>query len=191
VGGAVTQASDDDRIRIAQLLAEAAANGRLSIEEYERRLARAYAAGSYGELERLGSDLPESWEFRRGPCSPAPSTVLLALLSGFERRGRWCVPGRLTTFSLFGGGVVDLRHADFTCPRVEIHIYAILGRVTVVLPPEVNVDVRGVAVLGGFDRTVGPGTPGAPTVVVRGFSFGGGVSVKRRRRGSPARSATA
>ncbi|MBU3686356.1 MAG: DUF1707 domain-containing protein [Mycobacterium sp.] len=176
------QVSDDDRISVAQLLAEAAANGRLSVPEYERRLVRAYAATSYGELERLGYDLPEALEFRRGPCRPAPSTVLLALLSGFERRGRWCVPGRLTTVTVFGGGMVDLRHADFTSPRVQINAYAILGRVTIVLPPEVNVEVRGVAVLGGLDRTVGPGAPGAPTVTVRGFSLGGGVSVRRRPR---------
>ena len=33
-------------------------------------------------------------------------------MSGFERRGRWNVPEKLTTFALWGGGVVDLRYAD-------------------------------------------------------------------------------
>ena len=183
--------SDDDRVRIAQLLGEATANGRLTLAEYERRLARTYTATSYGELERLGSDLPEALEFRRGPCRPAPSTLLLALLSGFERRGRWCVPDRLTAITLLGGGVVDLRYADFTAPAVEIDVFSVLGRVTIVLPPEVNVAVRGVAVLGGLDRNPGPGVPGAPTVTVRGFSLGGGVSVKRRPRTAPRRRETA
>ena len=61
-------------------------------------------------------------------------------MSGFERRGRWNVPQRMTRFTLFGGGVIDLRYADFTSPDVEIHAYSIMGGQTILLPPEVNVD---------------------------------------------------
>jgi hypothetical protein len=184
-GDASTRASDDDRIQVAQLLSEAASNGRLSVEEYEARLNRAYSATSYGQLERLTNDLPEAIEYRRRKSRPAPSTMLLAILSGFERRGRWNIPGRMTTFTLFGGGVVDLRYADFTSPDVEIHAYSILGGQTILLPPEVNVDVKGRGVMGGFDHNVdGTGTPGAPKVTIKGFSLWGGVGIKRRKRNS-------
>ena len=113
---ASTRAADTDRIQVAQLLTDAAAQGRLPLSEYEKRLAEAYAAKTYDELDRLTDDLPGLPEpaHGRGACKPAPSTLLLAILSGFERRGRWNVPGRMTTFTLFGGGVVDLRYADFT-----------------------------------------------------------------------------
>ena len=179
------EASDDDRIQVAQLLSEAAAHDRLTLAEYEKRLAKAYAATSYGALERLTEDLPEAMEYRRGKARPAPSTMLLAFLGGFERRGRWYVPGRLTTFTLFGGGVVDLRYANFTCADVQIHAYSILGGQSILLPPEVNVKVHGVGVMGGFDQKVdGAGTPGAPTVTIRGFSLWGGVGIKRRKRSS-------
>ena len=182
-------ASDDDRIQVAQLLSEAASLGRLSVEEYERRLVEAYSAVSYDDLERLTDDLPEAVEFRRSKSRPAPSTMLLAILSGFERRGRWNVPDRLTTFTLFGGGVVDLRYADFTSSSVEIRAYSILGGQTILLPPEVNVEINGRGVMGGFDHRVeAGGTPGAPKVKIRGFSLWGGVGIKRRRRkagGSP------
>lgn len=178
-----SSASDDDRIQVAQLLSESASHGRLSVEEYERRLVRAYSATSYDDLERLTDDLPEAVEFRRGASRPAPATMLLAILSGFERRGRWYVPDRLTTFTLFGGGVVDLRYADFTSPNVEIHAYSILGGQTILLPPEVNVEIKGRGVMGGFDHTVeGGGTPGAPRVTIKGFSLWGGVGIKRRKR---------
>lgn len=178
-------ASDDDRILVAQLLSEAASHGRLNLEEYESRLARVYSAVSYDELERLADDLPEALEFRRRTSRPAPSTMLLAILSGFERRGRWNVPGRMTTFTLFGGGVVDLRYADFTSSHVEIHAYSILGGQTILLPPEVNVAIKGHGVMGGFDHEVdGSGTPGAPKVTITGFSLWGGVGIKRRRRKS-------
>lgn len=178
-----SRASDDDRIQVAQVLSEAASNGRLSLQEYEARLTKAYSASSYDQLERLTSDLPEALEYRRRKCRPAPSTMLLAILSGFERRGRWNIPDRMTTFTLFGGGVVDLRYADFTSPDVEIHAYSILGGQTILLPPEVNVAVKGRGVMGGFDHDAdGAGTPGAPKVTIKGFSLWGGVGVKRRKR---------
>jgi hypothetical protein len=177
-------ASDDDRIQVAQLLSEAASHGRLTLEEYEGRLAKTYSAKSYDELERLTDDLPEAMEYLRRKSRPAPSTMLLAILSGFQRRGRWYIPGRMTTFTLFGGGVVDLRYADFTSSEVEIHAYSILGGQTILLPPEVNVEIDGVGVMGGFDRQAeGNGTPGAPKVRIKGFSLFGGVGIKRRKRG--------
>jgi len=182
-GDSSMRASDDDRIQVAQLLSEAASNGRLTLEDYEARLMKAYAASTYDQLERVVSDLPEAMDYRRQKSRPAPSTMLLAILSGFERRGRWNIPGRMTTFTLFGGGVVDLRYADFTSPDVEIHAYSILGGQTILLPPEVNVDVKGRGVMGGFDHTVdGAGTPGAPKVTIKGFSLWGGVGIKRRKR---------
>lgn len=53
------RASDTDRIQITQLLAYAAAEqGRLQLTDYEDRLARAYAATTYQELDRLRADLP-------------------------------------------------------------------------------------------------------------------------------------
>lgn len=122
-------------------------------------------------------------EFRRGKSRPAPATMLLAILSGFDRSGRWNVPGRMTTFALLGGGVVDLRYADFTSSDVEIHAYSIFGGQTFLLPPEVNVDIKGRGVIGGFDTEVeGTGSPGAPTVRIKGFSLLGGVGIKRRKR---------
>jgi len=181
------RAADTDRIQVAQLLTEAAASGTLRLSDYEDRLTRAYAAQTHDELDRLSADLPGAvTRGRSGPCRPAPSTLLLAILSGYERRGRWNVPRRLTTFAFWGGGVVDLRYADFTSPEVEIHSYSIMGGQTIVVPPEVNVDLRGVAVMGSFDQTIaGEGSPGAPCVRIRGFSLWGSVAVKRKKRKAP------
>jgi len=183
--GAQSRAADTDRIQLAQLLGDAAAQGQLPMSEYEARLAKAYAAQTYDELDGLRADLPGSsvCPHRGGDCKPAPSTLLLAILSSFERRGRWNVPKRLTTFALWGGGVIDLRYADFTSPNVEINAYSIMGGQTILLPPEVNVDIHGYGVMGGFDQEVeGTGTPGAPTVKVRGFSLWGGVGIRRKGR---------
>ncbi|MCV7359012.1 DUF1707 SHOCT-like domain-containing protein [Mycolicibacterium fluoranthenivorans] len=180
------RAADTDRIQVAQLLTDAAAQGRLSLEEYETRLAKAYAAQTCAELDRLSADLPGGSATGKGICRPAPSTLLLAIMSGYERRGRWNVPKKLTTFALFGGGVVDLRYADFTTADVEIRSYSIFGGQTILVPPEVNVDIAGVGVMGSFDHNIaGSGTPGGPRVRVRGFSLWGSVGVKRKKRRSP------
>ena len=180
------RAADTDRIEVAQLLTDAAAQGELGMTEYEDRLAKVYAAQTYDELDRLSYDLPGASTRapqRGGPCHPAPSTVLLAIMSGFERRGRWPVPRRLTTFALWGGGVIDLRYADFTCPDVEIKSYSIMGGQTILVPVEINLEVQGVGVMGGFDHgAAGRGMPGAPHVVVKGFSLWGSVGVRRKRR---------
>ena len=178
-----TRAGDTERIQVAQMLTDAAAQGRLTMDEYEERLAKAYAASTYGDLARLSADLPEFVAMSNcGPRKPAPSTVLLAILSGFERRGRWNVPKRLTAFALFGGGVIDLRYADFTSPDVEIHTISIFGGQTILVPPEVNIDVHGHGVMGTFDHIGEQGTPGAPHVTVRGFSLWGSVGIKRKKR---------
>jgi hypothetical protein len=182
---ATSRATDTDRIQVAQLLAYAAEQGRLQLNEYEDRLTRAYAATTYQELDRLRADLVGSAVNARrgGNCNPAPSTLLLALMSGFERRGRWNVPRKLTTFTLWGSGVLDLRYADFTSPEVDLHAYSIMGVQTILLPPEVNVEIHGRGVMGGFDHDVlGEGTPGAPHVKIRGFSLWGGVGIKRKAR---------
>jgi hypothetical protein len=181
----MTRAQETDRIQVAQLLTNAAAQGRLPMSDYEDRLTRAYAAKTYDELDRLRSDLLGSSVSpqRGGACQPAPSMLLLAIMSAFERRGRWNVPKKLTTFALWGGGVIDLRYADFTSPEVEIHACSIMGGQTILLPPEVNVEIKGHGVMGGFDHGVaGEGTPGAPTVRIRGFALWGGVGIKRKDR---------
>ncbi|MBS4729141.1 DUF1707 domain-containing protein [Mycobacterium sp. SM1] len=180
-----SRAADTDRIRVAQLLTDAAARGRLPMSEYEERLAKAYAATTYQELERLQADLPglAVSPCRGGVCKPAPSTLLMAIMGAFERRGRWNVPQKLTTFALWGGGVIDLRYADFTSTEVEIHAYSIMGGQTILLPPEIHVEIHGHGVMGGFDHNVpGAGTPGAPTVRIRGFSLWGRVGIKRKKR---------
>src|SRR6516164_6120534 len=126
-----SNATDTDRIQLAQVLAYAAEQGRLQLKDYEDRLTRAYAATTYEELDNLRADLPDATisPRRGGKINPAPSMLLLALMSGFERRGRWNVPRKLTTFTLWGSGVVDLRYADFTSTEVDIRGFSFWGDV--------------------------------------------------------------
>lgn len=60
------RAADVDRMRVAQLLSDAAAQGRLELSEFEQRLAKVYSANTYGELDQLSADLPTSPPPRSG-----------------------------------------------------------------------------------------------------------------------------
>ena len=82
--------------------------------------------------------------------------------------------------------MIDLRYADFTAADVEIHSYSIFGGQTILLPPEVNVDVRGVGVMGAFDHLGDEGSPGAPHVTIRGFSLWGSVGDQAQEAQGPA-----
>jgi hypothetical protein len=57
-GAANTRASDADRDRVADALREHLAAGRLTVEEFDERLDRAFAAKTLGELEQVMADLP-------------------------------------------------------------------------------------------------------------------------------------
>ena len=65
---------------------------------------------------------------------------------------------------------------------MDIHSISIFGGQTILLPPEVNVAIRGHGVMGSFDHVGEQGTPGAPCITIRGFSLWGSVGIKRKKR---------
>ncbi|MBY8878061.1 DUF1707 and DUF4190 domain-containing protein [Actinacidiphila acidipaludis] len=57
-------AGDADRDRVAEVLKDAFAEGRLTQGEYEERIERLYRARTYRELDVLVSDVPRPMPFR-------------------------------------------------------------------------------------------------------------------------------
>ena len=55
---ATMRASDTDRDRVAELLNVAYSEGRLSKDEYDGRLERAFSARTYADLDQIVADLP-------------------------------------------------------------------------------------------------------------------------------------
>jgi DUF1707 SHOCT-like domain len=68
------RASDEDRSRAAAALGEHYAAGRLTLEEFQERLDKVYAATTLGELGRLMADLPGT-DLSRLPQRRAPGSV--------------------------------------------------------------------------------------------------------------------
>jgi hypothetical protein len=66
------RASDSDRDAVAEQLREAHTEGRLTLEELEERLGKAYTARTFADLAPLTADLPLS--FSAGTVAPRPAT---------------------------------------------------------------------------------------------------------------------
>ena len=72
------RAADADRAAVAGVLGEHMSAGRLTLDEYDERLTRAYAARTFGELDELTADLP-AIDAARSPerhiATPTPDPV--------------------------------------------------------------------------------------------------------------------
>ena len=181
--------SDSDREQAAEVLRAAAGHGRITMDELDERLELAHAAKTYADLAAVTRDLPRPGQ-AAGVAQPAPagriggtprSTFSIAIMSGARRAGRWVLPRTYVAGALMGGVELDLREAQFSEPEVTIHAYTVMGGIEIIVPEDIDVDVSGIAFMGGFDHHAsGPGVPGAPRVRVLGFALMGGVDVRRK-----------
>ena len=191
--------SDADREQAAEVLRQAAGDGRITFDELDQRLEAAYAARTYGDLTEVTADLPAPGQPPPGPLTPAPapgtfpaariggepgSGMSVAILSGVDRGGTWVVPPRHSVVAVLGGVHLDLREARFSQREVTIDVFTLMGGVDIMVGDDVEVDVSGFGIMGGFDhRASGPGLPGAPKVRVGGLALMGGVNVRRGQPG--------
>lgn len=186
------RASNADRERVAKILHDAMAEGRLTVGELEERLDQVYAAKTIGELQPLTRDLPVQAMPVQPRAVAAPddrvggrgtSSAAVAVMSGAERKGRWTVPPTFTAFALMGGVDLDLTEARFEDRETTIQAFALMGGIDIIVPDDITVHVTGIGFMGAFEdhaRIEGP--PGAPVVKVTGFAMMGGVDVKRPKR---------
>lgn len=187
------RASDTDRDHVAGILREAAAEGRLTMEELDQRLDSVYTAKTYAELEPITHDLPHPGAAHVPAPSAAPasdvhrfggeatSSAAIAFMGGFSRRGDWVVPKDFTAVAVMGGGELDLREARYAEPVVNIHVVAIMGGIEITVSEDADVQVTGIGIMGGFDhRVIGGGQPGGPKIIINGMALMGGVEVKRK-----------
>lgn len=196
--------SDADRHAVADILREAAGEGRLDIDELEERLEETYKAKTYADLEPITQDLPVAGQVPPAPVAPAGSAVPVvyghgdasdsasAFLSSVERKGVWMVPQHLSVNAVLGDATIDLREAHYAAREVVINATSILGSVKVTVPPHVHVIVEGNGVLGDFKEPSAKVpevlSADSPVVRVRGVAVLGDVTVRRRGPRGPKRS---
>nr|WP_202538804.1 DUF1707 domain-containing protein [Streptomyces sp. SID8379] len=188
------RASDADRDRIADILREALAEGRLDADEHAERIDRVYRAKTVGELEPLVKDLPGAHTARPtvaspAPNQPAPGTVpslpgenLVAVFSASTRRGRWRVGRRTHAYAVFGSVEIDLSEAIFEYPQVYIKAVSVFGSVEIKVPENISLRGSGGGVLGSFEvDAMDAAEPEAPVVYVDGVAVLGSIEARPKR----------
>ena len=168
------RASDRDRDRALELLATAAGDGRLTLEEYSARADRALAARLVGELSELTADL------QRVPEVPAQGAdQMVAILSSDSRNGHLTVPARFEARTVLGDCKIELQEAVLTSHVTRIDARAMLGAVTILVPDGVEVRLSGKSILGARSSEVtNAPLPGAPVIEVRATAILGNVTVR-------------
>ena len=181
------RASDHDRERVVTVLAEAVADGRLTLEEHAQRVERAYRARTLGELASLTTDLAAP---AGQPLQLDDSRSITAFFATTQRDGRWVVPDRLTVAAVGGQVILDLRQALLQGTHTIVNATLLGGQLHLRVPDGVRVTVtstrqpaRAQANLATRPAQVTP--PGMPLIEVRTFGLAGRVHVHAPRRARP------
>lgn len=167
---------DADRDRVALALREHTVEGRLTLEEYGARLDEAYAATSERALMETLRELPAR---PATPLAPKKRSWLVTLFGSVQRRGRWRAPRRIWAFSLIGAPDLDFRQASVS-GDVKVTTISLMGALTAIVPAGVEVEVGGLALIGGNDVFGGgdqPPAAGGPRILIRSYAFIGGTGV--------------
>ncbi|MFJ7332199.1 DUF1707 domain-containing protein [Streptomyces sp. NPDC101116] len=189
------RASDAERDRIADLLHDALAEGRLTADEHAERVEGVLRAKTVGELEVFVRDLPAAHRQGAGPVHPAaprrpsagaipidPDDNVVAVFSSAVRKGRWRAGRRIHAYAIFGSVEIDLSEALFDHQQVVVKSFAIFGSVDIRVPENVSLRGMGGGVLGSFEvATLDSGEPEAPIVYVDGWAVLGSVEARPRR----------
>ena len=188
--------SDTDRDRTAEVLREAHAHGRITVDELDERLTSVYTAKTYADLVPITRDLPAVQDAAAPTRNVRSSRIggtprfrmSLAILGGASRDGAWVVPPEYKAIATLGGIKLDMSDSTFAEPETVIKAYAVMGGMEITVPADAEVDVGAVGIMGGVDHGAeGPGVPGGPRIRIVGVAVMGGIEVKRAAARRPRR----
>ena len=89
-----------------------------------------------------------------------------------------------------GGAELDFREVQLPPGVTEVTLVCVMGGAEVIVPPGMNVDTGGFAIMGGFGhRQGGPALtdPNTPVLRIDGFALMGGVDLVVRLPGESAK----
>ncbi|MDS1272608.1 DUF1707 domain-containing protein [Lipingzhangella sp. LS1_29] len=188
------RASDTDRERVAEVVRQAAADGRITLDELQERLEAAYTARTYAELEPITVDLPSA-ESDTAPAvgSPAsdvatsgePALTISERLGTVRREGKWQVPGTISVSNPLGTTHLDFREATFRSRVVDVQLDATAGSAVLILPLGATATVDVTTSWGGVVRhkvaeVPDPGGTG-PHLRITGKASAGTVVVRHKK----------
>ncbi|HEV8600928.1 MAG TPA: hypothetical protein VGQ69_16325 [Gemmatimonadales bacterium] len=140
-----------DAIRI---LSGAVASDRLSVEQFEARLALVRQAPNRATLDAIVADVLPSGGYQVptglvpavrdhttvAPVEPAELLRIRTVLSSSKRAGSWTVPLRLSVKVALGELTIDLRDAVFCSDVLDMELDVLLGSFTLIVPAGAQVE---------------------------------------------------
>ena len=109
--------------------------------------------------------------------------------SGAFRCGHGGVPQQLRSGVLVGNAEIDLRDALIPAEGLDVRVWAYLGEVTVVVPPNIQVAMVATPLLGRVEQSIRSAPAGAPTVRIRALALFGDINVRTENPSRPDASA--
>jgi hypothetical protein len=177
------------------------AAGRLELEEFEARVDRAIRAETVAALDALVADLAPTGEHRTAPAPPREpmgqdlprrSRATIAVLSGTQRNGRWFPAPRHVGIALMGGFELDFREAVLGPGTTDVYLYTLFGGIGVIVPPDLDVEVGGMAIMGGLTHLASHPArleSQRPRLRIHAYALMGAVDVQVRLPGETAKEA--
>jgi hypothetical protein len=136
------------REQVIAVLTDRFANDHLTLEEFERRTAAAYAATTPAALAALTADLGVTAV--PGSRASLPKMNIGVVLGSIVRQMDR-VPRHLEVRTVLGNVELDLTQAAFPPGVTEIALNAFMGNIEIQLPKNVGVEDHVSAVLGSFE----------------------------------------
>ncbi|GAA3090964.1 DUF1707 SHOCT-like domain-containing protein [Streptosporangium carneum] len=173
------RASDADRDRVATVLGEALATGRLTSVEHANRLETTYNAVTMGELVPITEDLPDT------PASNGEPAVgkqeVSAVFSKIVKGGRWLAGRHTTLNATFGALIVDLSDAVLPGREITLEVNSLFGKLIVRVPENAHIIDEVGALFSKRSISGGVGGANGPVIRVIGKASFGKIIVARER----------
>ena len=136
--------SDADRQAVLNDLAHHVGEGRLTLLEYEERVAAALDAMTNRDLQVVLEDLPAPAQ--AGVTADRPRLVW-TIVGGLKQQFNGPLPARMRVATVLGSSKLDLRGAVID-RDVTVVVTSVVGSIKVRVPPNVRVEVSGFSVVG-------------------------------------------
>lgn len=178
------------RDAVVQKLSHAFASGLIEMEDFEARTEIAVRARTVEELEATLAGLEPKrpvvasrnpGEFAIDQPRRHASRFTLIAMGGVDRKGRWMPARRHVGVAVMGGAFLDFREAVLQPGTTHVHLFTMWGGIEVAVPPGLDVDVSGGALMGGLERVSqesGSTDPRRPRLHVHAFALMGGIEVR-------------
>lgn len=169
--------ADRDRELVAQVLNNAYAEGRLTFEEHAERIAKAYDALTFGDLNVLTGDLvaaprPPAPAYSGPAAGPSPSPVVApvspsrvalpgeftggnAILSTLKPGRIGLVAPSVTVNAWLGEVRLDLVEATFAERETTVHVGGMMAEVRIRVPAGVDVNISQLSMVMGETKVEG------------------------------------